>query len=322
MKKKDTQSRKWQITINNPLSKNFTHYKIKEEISRIKSCIYYCLSDEIGNKEKTHHTHIYIVCSSGIRFSTIKNRFPEAHIELAKGTSEQNRDYVFKLGKYEKEKGTTKLPDTQEECGEMPLERQGARNDLADLFDLLKNGKTDFEILEENPSYIPLINSLDKIRQSIQESKYREVFREVTTTYIYGKTGTGKTRGIIDTYGVINVFRLTDYSRGCFDGYKGQDVIMFEEFNSSFKIQLMLNYLDIYPLELPCRYNNKTACYTKVFIISNMPLYLQYQDIQSQYPETWNAFLRRIDKVIEYYDNKKFNEYTVKEYVDMYTNNN
>ncbi len=32
---------------------------------------------------------------------------------------------------------------------------------------------------------------------------------------------------------------------------KGQDVIVFEEFRSSLKIQDMLNYLDGYPCELP-----------------------------------------------------------------------
>lgn len=33
---KDTQCRKWQVTINNPLEKGYTHEKIKEILSQYK----------------------------------------------------------------------------------------------------------------------------------------------------------------------------------------------------------------------------------------------------------------------------------------------
>ena len=62
----------------------------------------------------------------------------------------------------------------------------------------------------------------------------------------------------------------------------------------------MLNYLDIYPLSLPARYNDRTACYTKVYITSNIPLEKQFMDVQRRRPETWKAFLRRIHRVYEY----------------------
>ncbi len=56
----------------------------------------------------------------------------------------------------------------------------------------------------------------------------------------------------------------------------------------------MLNYLDGYPVELPCRYANKQACYTKVYILSNIPFEQQYPNIQAEQPETWLALKRRI----------------------------
>lgn len=62
----------------------------------------------------------------------------------------------------------------------------------------------------------------------------------------------------------------------------------------------MLNYLDIYPLHLPARYNDRVACYTKVYLTSNLPLEKQYRAEQWDRPETWRAFLRRIHNVIEY----------------------
>ena len=314
---KDLQSRKYQITINNPIKKGLNHNKIKEIIKEIKSCIYYCMSDEIGKEENTPHTHIYIACSSPVRFSTIKNRFPLAHIESARGTSEQNRDYVFKLGKHEEEKGETKIPNAQEEWGEIPTERQGARNDIYALYDMIKTGMSDYEIFEANPKYILFKDTIEKVRQTFRQNEYNGKTREVEVTYIYGKPGTGKTLSIMNKYGFENVYRVTSYVHGGFDSYKGQDAIVFEEFSSSLKIQDMLNYLDCYPLELPCRYANKIACFTKIYIISNVPLFSQYKDIQANSPDTWQALLRRIHNVIEYYDFNVFNKYSLNEYIKL-----
>ena len=62
----------------------------------------------------------------------------------------------------------------------------------------------------------------------------------------------------------------------------------------------MLSYLDIYPAYLPARYNDRVACFTTVYITSNIPLEQQYIEVQWERPETWEAFARRIHKVIEY----------------------
>lgn len=69
----------------------------------------------------------------------------------------------------------------------------------------------------------------------------------------------------MEKYGYGNVFRITDYTHP-FDNYKNQEVVIFEEFRSSLKIQDMLNYLDDYPCELVARYNNKIACYLTAYI--------------------------------------------------------
>ena len=314
--KNDKQSRKWLLTLNNPLEKGFTHEHIREEMLNIKPCIYYCMSDEVGGKEKNHHTHIFVTCSSALRFSTIKNRFPIAHIDLAKGTCQQNRDYVFKEGKWENTtKNETKLPDTQFEWGDMPIERQGARNDLADLYDMIKSGLSNYEILEKNPDFILHFEKLDRARQMVVEEQYKNTFRELEVTYIWGKTGTGKTKSVMEKYGYENVFRVTGYTRGCFDSYKGQDVLILEEFRSGFPIGDLLNYLDGYPLELPCRYANKVACYTKVYLISNINLFEQYEKEFNNASETWDAFTRRINKVIVYTGTDEFTEYETTEYL-------
>lgn len=292
----DTQSRKWQLTINNPTEKGFTHEQIRAELDSLKSVVYWCMADEIG-ENGTYHTHVYIQGKGAMRFSTIKKRFDSAHIEMAKGTALQNREYVSKSGKWEKDKKhETCVDGTFEEWGEMPVERQGARNDLADLHAMVKEGLSDYDILEQMPEAMLQLDKIQLTRQVIVQEKYKNSWRDLTCVYIYGDTGTGKTRSVMEKYGYENVFRVTDYFHP-FDSYRGQDVIIFEEFRSGFRIADMLNYLDGYPLELPCRYANKYACYTKVYIISNIPLSEQYRN---QPQESFNAFLRRINYVLHY----------------------
>lgn len=112
-------------------------------------------------------------------------------------------------------------------------------------------------------------------------------------------------RYVMDNYGYANVYRFTTYDYTAFDSYNGQDVIAFEEFRSSFKIEDMLKDLEGYQLMLPSRYNNKVSCYTKVYIITNWALHEQYKNIQTQYPSSWAAFLRRIKTVYDFDKSKE-----------------
>ena len=100
MDEKNTQSRKWQLTINNPIDKGLTHDNLKSIITNdnFKSLEYWAMCDEIGLEEKTPHTHIFVYCRNGIRFDRVKKLIPTAHIEFCKGTCQQNRDYIRKEG--------------------------------------------------------------------------------------------------------------------------------------------------------------------------------------------------------------------------------
>lgn len=292
---KDTKSRKVQVTINNPATHGLTQDEIKRIIFSAKSePVYMCMSDEIG-ENGTYHTHIYLVYNNAIRFSTLTKMFDgKAHIEHCNGTSEENRNYVFKIGSWiGTAKGETNLRNTHFEFGTLPVEQQGKRNDMENMINEVKAGATNNDILTKYPQYGFRLNEVDKIRTTVKAAEFEDTFRQLDVTYIYGGAGVGKTRSVMDMYGYRNVYRVTDYQHP-FDSYSGQDVIIFEEFRSSLKVEEMLNYLDGYPVDLPARYANKVACFTKVYIITNIPLEEQYTNIQDNQPETWNALLRRI----------------------------
>lgn len=311
----DVRSRKWLVTINNPVEKGMEHNAIKAQLQLFKNCVYWCMSDEIGKDGGTYHTHIFICCSGAVRFSTLKKRFNGAHFDVCKGTAIDNKNYVFKEGKWSNtEKEDTRVDGTQEEWGDCPVERQGQRNDISDLYAMIKEGLTNYEIIESNPQYMLNLDKIERARQTVLEERFKNEWRDLTVAYIYGTTGAGKTRSVMDKYGYSNVFRVTDYEHP-FDGYKGQDVIVFEEFRSSLRIDDMLKYLDGYPVEVPCRYANKIACFTKVYIISNIALTEQYPNVQKEQTETWNALLRRIGKVRIHIKDKVY-EGTTEEYIN------
>lgn len=298
----DSRSRKWQMTFNNPVQHGYSQDVIEDNLSKIK-LIYWCMSDETG-EEGTYHTHVYLQAANAIKFTVLLKRFKGAHFEMCKGTAQENRDYVFKEGKWKNsEKGTTNHKDTHREWGELPIERQGKRNDLDDLYDMINSGMSTHEIIKDNPSYLLHIDKIDRVRQVVLEDKFKDKFREMDVTYIWGLTGSGKTRSVMEQYGYSNVYRVTDYFHP-FDAYKGQDVILFEEFRSSLYIDDMLKYLDGYPVEFPARYSNRQACFTKVYFATNIDLRCQYPNVQKEQPLTWQAFLRRIHKVKVYTGNE------------------
>lgn len=298
----DTQSRKYQLTINTPAEKGITHEVIKHTLEPLKSLVYWCMADEIGLENHTPHTHIFIMLKSPARFSRIKKLFPDAHIEQAHGTAIENRAYIQKSGdKWEDDpKSDTSIPGTFEEWGELPEEPgQGYRSDIAQLYSMIVDGMSNAEIMETNPNLAAHISRMDRMRQDILEARYRDTFRELTTTYIYGPTATGKTRGVMEKHGYSDVYRVTDYNHP-FDRYASEPVLCLDEFRSSLMIGDMLNYLDGYPLNLPARYAQRVACFTTVYIISNIDLVEQYPNIQTNEPATWQAFLRRIHRVVVY----------------------
>lgn len=295
------QHRKWQLTINNPRS-DYTHDKIKEIFAlKFPSFVYCAMCDEIG-ANGTPHTHIYVCFRGGLRFNTLKKHFPTAHIESARGTIKENIDYLTKKGKWaDTKKAETTVKGTFEEFGERPPENKGKRGDLEELYQMIVEEElTNAEILQINNDYILMIDKLDKIRTTYLQDKFRGTRRlDLEVTYVFGVTGMGKSRDILDAYGEENVYRVTDYKHP-FDGYSTENVLVLEEFRNSMPLKSLLDYLDIYPIQLPARYANKYACYTKVFIVSNWKFERQFELEQKDDRESYDALLRRIHKVKEY----------------------
>lgn len=290
----------YQLTINDPKKKGWTHGHILGVMrGNFKTLVYICMANEQGS---CYHTHIFVVFASRVRFSMVKRYFEEAHIEKCKGSVSDNVNYIKKTGKWENDESKQEkiIEGTFEEYGTQPPDSKGKRSDMSELYRMILENMTNAEILAQNQDYILQIDKIDKVRTTILTERFKETVRiDLEVTYISGATGTGKTRDVLEKNGYSNVYRVTDYLHP-FDSYCCQPVICFDEFRSSLRLKEMLMYCDIYPIELPSRYANKYACYNKVYIISNWALEKQYSELQHEDNESWQAFLRRIHKVIIY----------------------
>lgn len=300
----NVQARAYQLTLNNPLTYGMTHEKIKEILTAIPSLDYACMCDEIG-EQGTPHTHVYLKTRNPLKFTTLKNKFPSAHLEKAQGTPQANRDYIRKEGKWtDSDKKETNLPETFEEIGELPKNQQGERTDLEFLYDLVKEGCSNADILEQCTDVaIKFYDKINRIRYDYYSDKYKSKRRlNLRVHYITGETGMGKSRDILDEFGDENVYRITDYQHP-FDGYQLEPVIVFEEFRSSLRLQDMLNYLDVYPIKLPARYAPKVGCYVTVFLVSNWTFEQQYGEVQNDMKQkaTYKAWVRRFNGFVKEY---------------------
>jgi len=316
-KAKDPQGIKWQITINNNREKGFTPEQVKLKLHSLKSLMYYCLAEEIGKDENTPHLHAFAVFTSNKRFSTLQRLFnSQAYLTRANGSCIDNRLYILKEGKWENtEKAETTVEGSFEEWGEMPKELHfGSISIESMILERILEGDSNAQILLAFPNYLRGMRDVEHVRQTLRADEYRDRWRDITTVYIFGNTGLGKTRSVMDEFGYSGVYAVNNYKHP-FDGYAGESVMLFDEFSSDIRIQDMNNYLDGYPLNLPARYSNKVACFEHVFIISNLDLKRQYYEEQQSKPEVWAAFLRRIHKVIQFMPDGTRREYTTADYM-------
>lgn len=101
-----------------------------------------------------------------MRFSTIKKRFPTAHIERAYGTPRENKEYISKTGVWaDTDKVETSVPGTFAEWGELPADSEDKAPEMFQLMQELRSGKSTMEVLEEHPNLAFRIRDIELLRQ-------------------------------------------------------------------------------------------------------------------------------------------------------------
>lgn len=296
----DKVSKSWFAVFNNPADHGYegTPEEICEKLktewiessSTRSGAWVYCIS-----AQGLHHVHMVLEDVKSMRFTSVKKSYAVGmHFSPTLGKKSEVEDYINKTGKWE-EKGEKIIYSTFH--GEIKG-NQGRRNDLYKLYDMIKEGYSDYQILEENPQYMNYLDRVSKVRETLRYEEFKIKRRlDLHVEYWYGLPGVGKTSGVLDMYGDDKVYIVTDY-RHPWDGYKGQDVVLFDDFDSH-RILLndLLKWLDVYPLELPARFSNKIACYTKVYFTSNLAPEEMWKEDYRWNPDQYDALMRRIHVV-------------------------
>lgn len=300
--------RTWAYTVQNLSDMDYIHVE-NYDVNQIDWCV---VAQETGENEGRTHFQCAVRFKNGKSFSaTQKFLGLKAGDELAAMRSAEFTNAAYCL------KGTLSREDWESEgvdheqyglgcvvvrqIGTLPVRGAGKTSVWDDIIQAIKSGWSDLEIMTKWAGHaVRCQTAIAKFRLIYEQET--ATWRDVETIYVTGATETGKTRYVMDTYGYNNVYRVQNYDSGAFDMYDGQEVVLFEEFRSGFKIEQMLNFLDGYPCQLPARYANKMAKFTKVFINTNWRLDEQYKSIQANYPSTWEAFLRRVDGRAEVLD--------------------
>ena len=235
-------SKTWVYTLNNFLDTDVEQFKAFT-VNKHRCC------KEIGDSG-TLHLQGAITFKRAYRLTQLKKLNERVHWEIAKVQDAEN--YCTK--------------------GEIVIDsnngKQGARSDLKAVVDQLKKGDTMQAIAEEFPElYIKYHKGLSALKKEIQP-RIKD-FTKTSVTVFWGPPGCGKTRKVHELED--NVYNVMEPINGSlwFDGYEGQEAILFDDFYGWIKYHMLLQLLDGYKMQLPVKGSTVWKNWTRVYITSN-----------------------------------------------------
>lgn len=255
----DKPSKSWCFTINNPTEKD-------EQILADLEKSYLVYGNEVGDQGTTH-LQGYICFTRAYRLSQLKKLNSRAHWEIAVCNDAMN--YCMKDGNY-------KITDNRKKKGE--------RTDLKEICQ-----KPLAQIINENPDYyVRYHNGFDKLQYKLVKPRTEKPF----VTWLWGPTGTGKTRHVTKKYTYDKVW-ISGRNLEWFDGYIGQEVALFDDFRGDFcTFHYLLRLLDWNPIKVPYKGGFVEFSPKRIYITSCFPphgVYATREDVQQ--------LIRRIDDI-------------------------
>lgn len=181
----DLRSRRWCFTLNNYKDHGWTdwQYMLKDRFQLISD--YIVCEEEVG-EHGTPHLQGYIKFKNAIRFTSLQNKFNGfAHLEVAQGTDNDNRNYC------------TKENGNVFEIGTIEENMRSQKTDWKKLIDdYISMDFTLFQVRWPKESLLYL-NKLQQLSYTLNESKGHTCYNGELPSknyWIYGAPGTGKSR--------------------------------------------------------------------------------------------------------------------------------
>lgn len=263
--------RHWCFTINNPTENE--KQILSERWPLSPDCGYMVWQTEEG-EEGTRHIQGYVEFTQTRRLSFVKRILGgRAHLERRRGTRDQARTYCMK--------GESRV-DGPFEFGTWRSGGPGRRCDLQEIRERIDAGAAEMELWENH--FNTMVRNYRAVRE-YRHLKSTERDSPPVVHVLYGDTGTGKSRWAQDTF--PNAYWKSQDA--WWDGYDGQECVIFDEFYGWIKFSVLLRICDRYPLRLErkCGFINFTSK-TLIFTSNHEPD-SWYQNISN-----FNAFIRRV----------------------------
>lgn len=240
--------------------------------------------------EKGEHVHLqgYLALLKKKRLAQVEKLLGgHVHLERARGRPDQAAAYC--------KKDDSRLAGPWE-WGTAPDSR-GKKSMTSLAVDSIKAGATLSAVAaEHSEAWVRSSRGLTSLAYMLRPSP---AWREVTTHVLWGPTGVGKTRTAFESTGELPKPYFVVMPATWWDGYEGQDSIIFDDFYGQIRLADMLRYLDGYPLQLPVKGGFTHAQWTKVWITSNCEPADWWKGSGDSIPaEARAALMRRIHEVL------------------------
>lgn len=251
---------------------------------------YVCWGREIA-PSGTRHLQGYFELPRKKSLGGLKRLHPSLsglHLERRRGTPKEARAYCQKDGAFE-------------EFGQISG-GQGARTDIDATFSSIKQGASELEVAEANPRlYCQYRRSFERYRSLLVPKRSWK-----TTVYVLiGGTGTGKTRWV--HHREDSLWTPGDWK--WFDGYRGQDAVLLDDYASEcYSLPLLLRLLDRYPMQVPVKGDFVEWAPRRIYITSNLAVTSWYPFADESHKE---ALARRLDVIIENFTWEQREEYII-----------
>lgn len=198
-----------------------------------KEVVYLAYQLELCPETNRLHIQGYAEFDSALRLKAIKELFgrESMHIDLRKGTQKQAIDYVTKAAS--RERGPVQRGKAKE---------QGRRLDLEGLANRMRAGERLVDIAMSDPvAIVRHHRGLQALEMYYNQPKPRGKPKII---FMWGAPGCGKSRLAHAIY--PEAYVAPDKKEGWFDGYIGQEEVIFDDFKGSFPYGDMLKLLDRY----------------------------------------------------------------------------
>lgn len=253
--------------------------------------------EETCPRTGTLHYQTYMCFKNGVRVKTVREMFPDCHVEPMEGSLHQNEVYCSKQGTF------TKLGDEP---------KQGARNDILAVRDLIVEGERPMKIArttEDEAVFTTVARHhrffADLYRECSWHRRCADGFNPPKTYIRIGGPDTGKSSYIHELHGYDDVWKWNPLMGKFFDGYIDQSVVVFEDVQKGEipPISFLKQLLDGYPMRVPIKCDPQGATWQAriIYFTSNEEPQCWYEYTNNSHYE---AFMSRIFKAVRVYKDR------------------